>query len=53
MKKLLTKSHAPINMDAGILVIRIAVSVLMLTHGLPKLMKFFADESVVFASILV
>ena len=52
MKKLLTKSHAPINMDAGILLVRIAVSILMLTHGLPKLMKFFADEPVAFANIL-
>lgn len=52
MKRLLTKSHAPINMDAGILIIRITVSILMLTHGFPKLMKFFADEPVAFANIL-
>lgn len=52
MKRLLTKSHTPLNMDAGILIIRIAVSILMLTHGVPKLMKFFADEPVAFASIL-
>ncbi len=52
MKRLITKSHAPIYLDAGILIIRIAVSVLMLTHGLPKLMKFFADEPVAFANIL-
>ena len=52
MKRLLTKSHAPINMDAGILIVRMTVSILMLTHGLPKLMKFFADEPVAFASIL-
>lgn len=52
MKRLLTKSHAPINMDAGILFIRITVSILMLTHGFPKLMKFFAGEPIAFASIL-
>lgn len=52
MKRLLTKSHAPVNMDIGILFIRIAVSILMLTHGVPKLMKFFADEPLAFANIL-
>ena len=52
MKRLLTKSHTPLNMDAGILIIRIAVSILMLLHGVPKLMKFFADEPIAFANIL-
>lgn len=52
MIRLLTKSHAPIYIDAGILIIRIAVSVVMLTHGLPKLMKFLVDEPVGFANIL-
>jgi putative oxidoreductase len=52
MKRLLNKSHLPLNLDAGILFIRIAVSILMLTHGLPKLMKFFADEPVAFANIM-
>ncbi|MEO7316019.1 MAG: DoxX family protein [Ginsengibacter sp.] len=52
MKRLLNKSHLPLNLDAGILLIRIAVSILMLTHGLPKLMKFFADEPVAFANIM-
>lgn len=52
MKKLFTKNHHPLNMDAGILLVRVAVSVLMLTHGLPKLMKFFGDEPIAFANIL-
>ena len=52
MKKLFTKNHHPINMDAGILLVRVAVSVLMLTHGLPKLMKLFADEPIAFSNIL-
>ena len=52
MKRLLNTSHLPLNLDAGILLIRIAVSILMLTHGLPKLMKFFADEPVAFANIM-
>lgn len=52
MKSLLKKSHIPLNLDAGILFIRIAVSILMLTHGLPKLMKFFADEPVAFTNVL-
>lgn len=52
MKRLFTKNHHPINMDAGILLVRVAVSVLMLTHGLPKMMKFFGEEPIAFANIL-
>lgn len=52
MKRLFNKSHAPINLDAGILIVRVAISVLMLMHGVPKLMKFFADEPVAFTSFL-
>lgn len=52
MNRLLIKSHSPINLDAGILIVRIAISILMLMHGMPKLMKFFADEPVAFANLL-
>ncbi len=52
MKRLFNKSHAPINLDAGILIVRVAISILMLMHGMPKLMKFFADEPIAFANFL-
>lgn len=52
MKRLLTKSHMAINMDAVILIIRISVSLLMFTHGWPKLMKFFSAEPITFFSFL-
>ena len=52
MKRWFSKSHAPINLDAGILLVRVAISILMLMHGVPKLMKFFADEPIAFADFL-
>jgi putative oxidoreductase len=50
MKRLLTKSHVPINMDAVILIIRISISLLMFTHGWPKLMKYFSGEPIGFVN---
>ena len=51
MKRLLNKSHSSFNLDAGILIFRVTISLLMLSHGIPKLMKFFAGEPVSFASV--
>ena len=51
MKRLLNKSHSTLNLDAGILIFRVAISLLMLSHGFPKLMKFFAEEPVAFANV--
>jgi putative oxidoreductase len=39
------------NTDLALLFIRISIALLMLTHGLPKLAKFFSDEPIVFASV--
>lgn len=52
MKRVFNKSHSPINLDAGILIVRVGISILMLMHGMPKLMKFFADEPIAFANFL-
>ena len=35
--------------DAGLLVLRIGVGALMLTHGIPKLLKLFSGEEIMFA----
>ncbi|MEO6681829.1 MAG: DoxX family protein [Ginsengibacter sp.] len=51
MTRLFKRSHAPMNLDLGILIVRIAVSILMLTHGVPKLMKYMADEPIAFANV--
>lgn len=38
--------------DIGLLIFRIGISALMLTHGVPKLLKFFGSEEIVFADPL-
>lgn len=37
------------NTDIGLLIFRVSISVLMLTHGFPKLLKFFGPEEINFA----
>ncbi|HLT93115.1 MAG TPA: DoxX family protein [Membranihabitans sp.] len=44
MKSLLKVSSASTPVDLGILVGRIGVSVLMFTHGIPKIGRLFQDE---------
>lgn len=38
--------------DIGLLIFRIGISVLMLTHGVPKLIQLFGSEEIVFADPL-
>jgi putative oxidoreductase len=38
--------------DIGLLIFRIAISGLMLTHGTPKLLRFFGGEEITFADPL-
>lgn len=38
--------------DLGLLIFRLAISGMMLTHGIPKLIKFFGSEEIVFADPL-
>ena len=40
------------NVDIGLLIFRLAISTLMLTHGIPKLIKFFGSEEIGFADPL-
>lgn len=35
--------------DVGLLIFRLGISALMLTHGIPKVIKFFGSESISFA----
>lgn len=35
--------------DAALLILRLGVSAMMLTHGIPKLMKLFGSEEIAFA----
>lgn len=41
----------PGNTDMASLIMRLGIGSLMLTHGLPKFAKLFADEPIVFASV--
>lgn len=52
MNKLLLKTLPLANVNAALLLLRVGVSLMMLTHGYPKLMRFFADEPISFTSIL-
>jgi putative oxidoreductase len=51
MKKLFSTYQNKGNIDLLILITRVVIGVLMLVHGLPKLMKFIGDEPVQFASV--
>lgn len=48
MKKLFSTAHFDKNIDAGILLIRIALAALMLSHGIPKMMGLFSGGPVQF-----
>ena len=52
MNKLFLKTLPLSNVNAALLLLRVGVSLMMLTHGYPKLMRFFADEPISFTSIL-
>ena len=38
-----------INTDIGLFIFRVSIAILMLTHGYPKLLKFFGPEEITFA----
>lgn len=52
MKKLFYKTMKRANTDSALLLIRVGVALMMLTHGLPKLAQFFSDEPIAFANVL-
>src|SRR5690606_10514678 len=49
IKRLLSVHHKNSNLDWTLLIVRIGVSVLMFTHGIPKLMKLFGEGEIQFA----
>ena len=51
MKKLLSVSHQTKNVDIVLLVLRITIAALMLTHGLPKMEALLSDEPIQFVSV--
>ena len=51
MKKLFTTGTKRFNNDLALLVGRIAIAVLMLTHGLPKMQMLFSGDAIQFPSV--
>lgn len=51
MKKLFTTDTKSLNNDLALLVARIAIAVLMLAHGLPKMQMLFSGDPVQFPSV--
>lgn len=49
MNKTYSTTLSPNHVDWGILIFRIGISALMLTHGIPKLIRFFGPEELKFA----
>jgi putative oxidoreductase len=52
MKKLFNVQHSNNTVDAGILLLRVGIAALMLTHGLPKLATLFSGDPIQFASVM-
>ncbi len=52
MLKLLRTSYLPQHLNIVLLITRIAVGSIMLTHGIPKLMKFFSTGDITFSDPL-
>lgn len=52
MKKLIQVHPLSVNTDAVLLITRIAVAALMLSHGLPKLLMLLSGDPVQFPSVL-
>ncbi|MFL5808817.1 MAG: DoxX family protein [Flavisolibacter sp.] len=52
MKKILNVNEGSKATDLAILVARVAIAAMMLTHGLPKMMQLFSGDAVQFPSVL-
>lgn len=52
MNKLLIKTMEKSNTSIALLVLRSGAALMMLTHGIPKLMQFFSGEPIAFASVM-
>ena len=52
MKRLLSVQHKDKNIDIAILILRISLAILMLVHGMPKLMSLISGEPVQFPALI-
>lgn len=52
MKKLYLKTIEKGDTNITLLLLRAGAALMMLTHGMPKLMQFFTDEPIAFASVM-
>ncbi len=52
MKNLTKVNQAAMPVDLALLIARVVIAVLMLSHGLPKLMQLFSGEPVQFLSVM-
>lgn len=51
MNKLFSVSHQTFQINIGLLMVRVAIALLMLSHGFPKLAQFFNDGPVQFIDV--
>ena len=51
MKKVLSVNPASDAVDAGLLIARVGIALLMLVHGLPKMLMLFSGDPVQFPSV--
>jgi len=52
MKKIFRINESSNATDIGLLIARIGIAAVMLTHGIPKLMMFFSGEPVQFPAVM-
>src|SRR5690606_31145373 len=52
MKKIFSINESSNATDIGLLIARIGIAAVMLTHGIPKLMMFFSGEPVQFPAVM-
>ena len=52
MKKILSVYHTSNAIDLGLLIARVVIAALMLTHGIPKLQMLFSGEPVKFLPVM-
>lgn len=52
MKKLVNTNYTPGSSDLGLLIARIGIASLMLTHGLPKMAMLFSGDPIMFPPVL-
>ena len=51
MKKIINVQPTPSSIDAALLITRVTIAVLMLTHGLPKMAMLFSGDPVQFPGV--